>query len=165
MAYAPLSLANYFIRASASAGAEHMKLQKLVYCAHGWSLVDMQSSKATSIVNERPQVWQYGPVFPSLYKVLKVFGRNPIVTPQSDNPFADPPLVTPDDAQTIKLLNWVWERYGGLTSFQLSEMTHKPDTAWFRTAQQYDFKVPQGLNIPDELVGREFKRVFAVEPG
>jgi hypothetical protein len=65
--YRPLALANEFIVMSASRGAEHMKLQKLVYFAYGWWL----TGHSDRITTEPPQVWKFGPVFESLYHELR----------------------------------------------------------------------------------------------
>jgi uncharacterized phage-associated protein len=68
--YSPLALANEFIvRFKPGEGIEHMKLQKLVYCANGWWLVFNPNQP---LVNKAPEVWKFGPVFPSLYHVMKV---------------------------------------------------------------------------------------------
>ena len=114
--YSPLAAANSFIvQFGAARGIEHMKLQKLVYCAHGWWLTAYENS----FLNERPQVWKHGPVFNSLYHVLKPFGAMPISTPQSSGPFLEPVFVDENDENVNSLIRWVWSWYGHLTSFAL----------------------------------------------
>jgi uncharacterized phage-associated protein len=159
--YSPLAAANSFIaQFGAERGIEHMKLQKLVYCAHGWWL----TANRTSFLNERPQVWKHGPVFNSLYHVLKPFGGMPISTPQSSGPFSEPEFIDRDDAAVTGLIRWVWSRYGHLTSFALSDMTHRPGTAWSRVAAERNYSVPNGLEIPDEYVRDEFITQHALDP-
>jgi uncharacterized phage-associated protein len=51
-------------------GAEHMKLQKLVYYAYGWWLL----YHSEPIMTEPPEVWRHGPVFSSMYHALKHHG-------------------------------------------------------------------------------------------
>lgn len=157
--YQPLAAANWFIANRGKYGLEHMKLQKLVYCAHGWWLV----SKPEPFLSERPQVWKYGPVFKSLYHVLKPFGRTPISVTQAAGPFEDAPIVPPSDDQIVPLLEWIWKRYGHLSSFALSEMTHEKNTAWYKRAEEFGFEVPHGLDIPDELVRAEFQKIYRSE--
>ncbi len=156
--YSPLALANYFIeKFGGDADIEHMKLQKLVYCAHGWSLgVDNWA-----VVNERPQVWRYGPVFESLYHVLKLFGRRPIRRPQSISPFEEPALV--EDKRTKELLDWVWDRYGHLSGATLSDMMHEAGTPWERVAKENNFLVPHGKEIPDSYIAEEFQDIYNKE--
>ncbi len=160
--YTPLAVANYFIeRFGAPNGIEHMKLQKLVYCAYGWWLA--LDDTGTRLLNEGPQVWRHGPVFDSLYHVLKPFGRRPITEIQSVSPFARPDQIDADDDNTRFLLDWTWNRYGHLSSFALSNMTHKAGTPWNRVATEHDFRVPFGLEIPDEYIKEEFSRIYTGE--
>jgi uncharacterized phage-associated protein len=156
--YTPLAIANQFIRIQP---CDHMKLQKLVYCANGWWLAYDQPP----LVTERPQVWKFGPVFPSLYRVLKVYGGDAIARPQSIGPFVDPDDVDQSDDRTRGLIKWVWNRYGHLSGFALSDMTHKPGTAWYRVAKEHNFIVSEGLEIPNEYIAAEFKEVLARESG
>ncbi len=159
--YTPLAVANFFIdQFGGTSGIEHMKLQKLVYCAHGWWLAQEGN---VALVNEKPEVWKFGPVFPGLYSVLKIFGREPIVSPQSKGPFEEPEIIDPLDQNTARLLEWVWRRYGHLSSFALSDLTHKPGTPWHRLATEHSFLVPQGLGIPDSYIAQEFRDLYGAE--
>jgi uncharacterized phage-associated protein len=128
-----------------------MKLQKLVYFTHGWWL----AINNHSVLVERPQVWTHGPVFKSLYHTLKSFGHRPIDHPQPRYPTEVPEVVR--DSNTLpEYVDFVWGRYGHLSSFALSAMTHKIDGAWNKLASEYDYKVPFDLEIPDEYVRDEF---------
>lgn len=156
--YSPLAIANEFVarHSKIEAGIEHMKLQKLVYCANGWWLL---FNPERPLVDEAPEVWKFGPVFPSLYRVLKVYGRSQISLIQSRSPFEPPERVDENDPDTINLIDWTWQRYGHLSSFALSDMTHKQGTAWRRLAEEQDFRVPEGLDIPPAYIVDEFKRI------
>jgi uncharacterized phage-associated protein len=159
--YSPLALANEFIaRFKPGEGIEHMKLQKLVYCANGWWLV---FNPDRPLVNEAPEVWKFGPVFPSLYHVMKVYGRAPVKTMQSISPFARPDRVSENDADAFNVIDWTWRRYGHMSSFGLSEMTHREGTAWRRAAADYNFIVPEGFDIPLAYIVDEFKKVYDSE--
>lgn len=159
--YSPLAIANEFIaRFEQEHGIEHMKLQKLVYCANGWWLAFHDDRP---LLNESPQVWKFGPVFPSLYHVMKVYGRTPIKTIQSRGPFDHPDRVDDGDAETLQLIDWTWRRYGHLSSFDLSDMTHREGTAWRKVAVEYDFDVPFGLDIPREYMAQEFRGIYESE--
>jgi uncharacterized phage-associated protein len=153
--YAPLAIANHFISSYGSGeGIEHMKLQKLVYCSHGWWLI----SKPDPLLIEKPQLWNYGPVFKSMYRALRTYGRNPIRQPVSASPFEEPDDIKADDITTKRLVSWVWRRYGHWSAYSLSEMTHKPGTAWYETAKQYEFSVPEHLPLSDDAVRTEFRK-------
>ncbi|MES2983978.1 MAG: type II toxin-antitoxin system antitoxin SocA domain-containing protein [Pseudomonadota bacterium] len=164
MNYTPAQIANTFLsRYGAADGISHMKLQKLVYCVHGWWLAYHNEA----LVSEKPQVWQYGPVFPSLYNELKVYGTTPIKEPLKPFPFSDAvPIVPTTDSNGIQLIDWVWGRYGHLSAMALSDMTHKPGTAWRKVAESRDYRVPRGLPLEDVDVREEFnllKKEFEVQ--
>lgn len=152
--YRPLAIANEFIIRAAPDGAEHMKLQKLVYYAYGWWL----AYEDAPLISEKPQVWQHGPVFKTLYHALKHHGREPIRTAQSDNPFAKPPKVDPADQKALDLIDWVWERYGSYSSFDLSDMTHSPGSAWYIVAEENNWRVRGETPIPDRVIRSVFRK-------
>lgn len=158
--YTPLAIANNFVaRFGTSSGIEHMKLQKLVYCSYGWWLAG-HGLDADRLTVDGPEIWRHGPVFASLYRVLRVFGRDPITVPQSGTPFSQPDFVDRDDEETLSLLGWVWGRYGHLSGFALSDLTHKPGTPWHRVATENNFRVPFNTQIPDEYIFDEFKNLI-----
>ncbi len=158
--YTPLAVANTFIKKKEwgqSVAVEHLKLQKLVYFSHGYSLALWDKS----IVSERPQVWRYGPVFETLYDVLRDFGRGRIESPQ---PYFYPQeqleMVDENDKKANDILFKVWERYGHEHSFRLSAMTHKPGSPWHKCAEAHNFRVPRHLEIPDSFIKEEFERIL-----
>lgn len=158
--YTPLAVANNFLEQFGQTdGIEHMKLQKLVYCSYGWWLA-VNGLDGTRLTTEGPEIWKHGPVFDSLYHALKVFGRKPITAPQSTNPFATPENVAPDDDHVRAFVRWVWSRYGHLSGFALSDMTHKPGTPWHRVASENNFSVAFNTEIPDEYICDEFTKLL-----
>lgn len=75
LAIANLAIANTLIETHGKTAAiEHMKLQKLVCYAWGWWLASYGLASPRLTVKD-PAIWKHGPVFSSLYAVLKVFGR------------------------------------------------------------------------------------------
>lgn len=161
--YTPLAVANTFISLfGADRGIEHMKLQKLVYCAHGWWLASYDDA-TPHLLDERPQVWKHGPVFDSMYRILKVFGSSPIREPQSLNPFFDTPSVDEGDDNVRHLVHWIWSRYGHLSSFALSDLTHRPGTPWSRVASEHNYRVPFNMAIPDDYIREEFRTIMQRE--
>lgn len=150
--YRPLAFANEFI-VKDPAGVEHMKLQKLTYIAYGWWL----SAYDEPILDEAPEVWAHGPVFPSLYHALKEFGRMPICNPQRELFNRPAPAILDEDEDTAGLLQWVWDRYGHMTAFELSDLTHEPGSPWAQVAQEFKFKVPRHTPIPDEIIRDHYK--------
>src|SRR5947209_3400405 len=76
MPYDAKAIANYFLDlAEAEAKSlTPMKLQKLVYYAHGWHL----ALTGRPLLDEEIQAWSFGPVIRSLYNEFREFGAEPI---------------------------------------------------------------------------------------
>src|ERR1041385_1190632 len=76
MRFDPKAIANYFLDLAESekAAIEPLKMQKLVYFAHGWYL----AFTGKPLLNEFVEAWQYGPVIPDLYHAFKHYGSQPI---------------------------------------------------------------------------------------
>jgi len=158
--YSPLAIANTFISEfGRDNGIEHMKLQKLVYCSYGWWLA-VRGLNGDRLTTEGPEIWRHGPVFYSLYHVMKIYGRKPIHEAQSVGPFVQPDKIDDEDHEVRSLVRWIWGRYGHLSSFALSDMTHKPGTPWYRVAQERNFRVPFNTEIPDEYIHEEFSNLL-----
>lgn len=131
MAYSALAVSNYFINKSLEEkkSVTPMKLQKLVYYAHGWYLALTKKP----LVNEDIQAWDYGPVIKSVFHEFKNFGRKPINS-QAEEYFSKEPYSIPEnDKDTIKLLDKIWELYSPLTAIQLSNSTHQVNSPWHNT--------------------------------
>src|SRR5271165_2167081 len=93
MPHRPITVANEFVRQFGGANdIDHLKLQKLTYFTQGWWL----AGHGEELLFERPQVWRYGPVFQSMYRILAGKGRAPIRVPVVSNPFAHFGQVEPD---------------------------------------------------------------------
>ena len=152
-AYSPLAVANTFL-AQYGAGGEisHMKLQKLVYYAYGWWLAYNQDALTT----EGPEVWQYGPVFSSLYSACAPFGSKSLMSPIKP-PFSEPPEVPQADTRTRDMLDWTWNRYGGLSAGALSTETHKQGSPWQQEAAAHNYRVPRNYRIPDSRIKAFFQ--------
>lgn len=135
--YSPSLVANAFLYKARNSGAQvsHMKLQKLVFFMHAWSL----ASTGSSYVSERPEAWTYGPVFDSLYHELKSFGSRDVDAFLTQmNPAAgerQPMIPVLSDTEFWNLLNQVWDRYSPLSALQLSALTHEAGSPWEKARQ------------------------------
>jgi uncharacterized phage-associated protein len=163
MAYRAAAVANEFLDLASQAGRQltQIEIQKLVYFAHGWYL----ALKDEPAIGELVEAWKYGPVVRSLYDNFRSFGSDPITkkavswsleggkfrtqTPsiQSDN--------QADDRYTAALIGAVWQKYGSLPPFKLVEITHLPDSPWFKAYSE------KKTYIPNESIQAYFKSLKA----
>ncbi len=143
------AVANEFLAIAKERGKKLtlMQLIKLVYLAQGWSL----ALRDRSLVEGNAQAWQYGPVYPEIYSAFKKFGSAPITQPaqsrQSGAVYAEE-----FDREEFDLLEAVFNAYGDMHAFQLSNMMHKPGTPWTIT---FDASGPYS-EIRDELIKEHF---------
>ena len=97
-------------------GLTNLKLQKLVYYAQAWSL----ALRNTPMFKERIEAWAGGPVCPALYRRLKGSGWQLI-----DPSFIKKSSVGVLSGDDEEFLDDVWEKYGGLWTAELRELTHR----------------------------------------
>ena len=159
MPYPPAAVANAFITLAGDTGVSPMKLQKLVYFAHGWHL----AINDAPLVSRHFEAWQFGPVIPELYREFKRFGSSNVdCFAKFFNPltrkFITPQLPDTRDAaaaQAKDIASQVWNIYGAYSAIKLSNATHKEGTPW---AQFYD-PAKSGVIIPDPVIQEYFRSV------
>lgn len=135
--YNAATVANRFIELAAADNRQltPMQLIKLSYIAHGFSLA----------INKRPllkggvEAWRYGPVVPSLYQRLKIYGSNPVPSQISPTIFERREELAGEDAA---LIDAVFGKYGSLNGIQLSHLTHKPGTPWHESYVPGEYGTP-----------------------
>ena len=154
MLYSPKSIANYVLDLAKARGEpiSPMKLQKLVYYAHGW----YAGHTGTPLINEAVEAWQYGPVIPSLYHEFKEFGADQISgKARHFDGIALCEVAPPTDAALRQFLDNIWSSYGQFTGLRLSEMTHAIGSPWEQT-----WRVAvgmKGVDIPFEKIKSYFQ--------
>lgn len=127
----------------------HMKLQKLIYVAHGWCL----AIHGKPLIEESIEAWRYGPVIGNVYQWLKHCGSAPIqlkdlyVSDNNQLRLAD----LKQDKSTVALLERVWDVHKNFDDIKLSGMTHLPTSPW----AQVRGKTPENkfnITIDDSLI-------------
>jgi uncharacterized phage-associated protein len=147
------SIANFFIKKGIEEGkpVDQMKVQKLIYFAHGWYL----AIAGKPLLNETVEAWRFGPVIPSLYHCLKFSGNLPISAPievhEPDSIIADDP-----DSELQAYLSRIWNLYSSFTGIQLSNMTHEEETPWARIAKEFNNQIPADKDIDDQIIKQYF---------
>ena len=132
MAFPIKHVANCFLQKDFEDGVatiSPMKLQKLVYCLHGWHLAITDKPA----ISEDFEAWPYGPVEDSLYHMFKPFGNSSInqYAPSWDGDTQTALVVSKDNnAEFYGILDFVIEKYMPFSALQLSAMTHQPGTPW-----------------------------------
>ncbi|MEO0017249.1 MAG: hypothetical protein RLZZ522_532 [Verrucomicrobiota bacterium] len=119
-----------------------MQLQKLVYFAHGFALALLDKPLIYSDV----QAWQYGPVYPKLYKKLRKYGAGRV----TDRLDSDDEIPEPSDCSEV--IKGVWKAYGSMSAGQLSARTHAPNTPW-----SHSWAEGESTKIPDDRIKAHFK--------
>ena len=148
-----LEIANYFIEKSLDSGVEltPMKLNKLVYIAHGWYL----GLSDRPLIGEAAQAWKYGPVIPSIYHRFKAYGGAQITSLEPANDLVTIPEVRDEELKAF--LQRIWDVYGNLSGLQLSSLTHQEGTPWSVVREKFNSKDDGGAIIPNDLIKQHYK--------
>lgn len=105
-----------------------MKLQKLMY----FVCRDYAKKYHLSPITESFEVWQYGPVLPSVYFEFKAFGANPI-TEFARDALGNAYIVSEkDNPELAEVIDAVWCKYRSKTGIELSRITHRAQSGWYR---------------------------------
>lgn len=123
------------------------KIQKLMYCAYGAVL----AVTGTKLCEEHPCAWQYGPVFPSVFRIIS---RGADLAQYSYT-------VRNEASQQIKqLINKAVFVFGKHNAATLTAWSHKKGSPWDSVVNH-----GTGLNsvIPDNLIADYFK-AHVMEP-
>lgn len=129
MTYSVYSIANGFIDIHTNKGISQlspMKLQRLIYLANHWHIKIL----SVPLIDDHFCRWRYGPVVPSLYHKLKLFGHmnvDRLITISGSNCDFIPVI---DDRNTDELLQAIIRKYGSMNSSELSYITTLPNSAW-----------------------------------
>ena len=163
MPYDAKAVANYLLELAENDGKpiSPLKLQKLVYFAHGWHL----AIKGEPLLTDCVEAWEWGPVIPDPYHEFKDFGNGSInrratqwLMRQGKIRVTQPTIDSCDDAEanesTKALLKKIWAVYGRFTAIQLSNMTHEDGSPWDRTRQKYGAR--KNADIQDEWIKEDF---------
>ena len=158
MSYSAKAIANYFLSLAKKKRLNPLKLQKLIYFAHGWHLAIFDKA----LVNETVEAWEFGPVIDSIYEEFKEFGKEPINRPafEFEEPVGlYPPRIFETNTKTTSLLRKIWNAYGKFTGIQLSNMTHEDETPWKRIYDEHEGDLPLHKDISDLEIKNYFSKI------
>jgi uncharacterized phage-associated protein len=156
MAYDARAIANYFLDCAWKAGSEMtpMKLQKLIFFAHGWHLASVDAP----LVVDPIEAWTYGPVIPSVYHAFKGFGSGAITAHATYFDFKEFDFKTPqikvEDTSAREVLDAVWGVFKDTSAIELSKLSHVSDGPWAAAREGSNEK--KGTIIRDDLIKEYF---------
>ena len=107
----------------------YTQLQKIVYICDGLLL-----SYGYNIINENCRVWDYGPVYPKIYKWYSKQGNKRI-----SNNFSADFYSEIESSNADAVIDSVLEKFGGMPAVKLSEWSHQAGSPW------YNAKIAGGL--------------------
>lgn len=138
--FSSIDVADFFLYAAQQRGEgiSAIKLQKLIYFAHGWHLALL----GHPLLDENIVVKSYGPTIGSIYDKFKYFGNNSICLDNFKKFYCD--------KKRKELLNKVWDVYRTFSAIQLSNISHKPGSPWDQAYKQ------NMTIIPDEIIKKYF---------
>lgn len=162
MTHSALSIANAFLDLAKAEGKgiSPMKLQKLVYYAHGWHL----GLFGDPLIDETIEAWKYGPVIQSIYHEFKCFGSSNIASPGTVFDFDTSDFVEPrpeGDEDVLALIRTIWREYGNYSALKLSSMTHIPNGPWANARAGHE--EARSVPIPNESIKQYFEKLAGVE--
>ena len=159
-----LAVANAIITIAFEKGIPptQLKLQKLLYFAHGWHLVLYNEP----LVDENFQAYKSGPLIPSVYQVFKIYGSLGIFRPgsiriDSLTPESEPLWETPEVVQrehVLPLVELVWDIYGRFSARALCELVQMENTPWRVIWEQN--KGTRDVEIPNDMIKAYFQAVM-----
>ena len=157
-----MAVANWFLEKSweepSQPPCDPMKLNKLVFYAHGWYLGNQKGE----LFPEDVEAWPHGPVVRNIYIAFKEFGRDSISTLGKGLELGadgSPSFVTSKHDGTLNsFFEEIWNVYGDKTGIQLSNMTHREGEPWTIVAKTYKYDLTEKPTIPSEIIEVAFAR-------
>ena len=126
-----------------------MKLQKLIYLAHGIHLARFNEP----LIREEVEAWSYGPVIRAVYDTFKYWGTKPI-TEVPETQISDIDILT-DDAEQAVLA--AWEIGKNMTGMQLSNWSHSEGSPWDKTYKGFGKR-----KISRETISEYFRETLRI---
>ncbi len=144
-------IANSFLKLGNEENIEltQMKLQKLMYFFYKKYLIKTENVP----FNQKFEAWKYGPVLDGLYNQTWMYRANPIseyLKDEDGNMYA----VADYEKEIWNTINEVWRELKQYSGIELSQFTHKKDSAWHKAWKEYKKYIPVKYILEeDDIVG------------
>ena len=163
--YSALAVANHFLDLAEKDGKTltPMKLQKLVFLAHGWYL----GVTGSPLIGERVEAWKWGPVIRELYYETRRFKgeaiRGKIERISWENPWdgGDIYKIPESEKEIGDFLKMIWDTHKDYSAITLSNWLHRNGSPWDQVWN--DGKEISPKWIPDEIIMEYYKKLVDEE--
>lgn len=108
-----------------------MKLQKLIY----FFFREYAKSTDEKLFSEQFETWQYGPVLPSIYYEFQSFGAKKIDKFARDA-MGNVKILSLNNIDLKQSFDKIWRKYKYFPGTELSNITHREGTAWYKAHQK-----------------------------
>jgi uncharacterized phage-associated protein len=124
-----------------------MKLQKMVYIAHGYHL----AKYGEPLIDDQVQAWKFGPVVPVIYQDYKLYGSN-LITDTGLIKYSDfDQMEDSNISESAKdAIDFTWKLTYKLSAAKLSDWTHIDGSPWQKVYKDGSFEIPITNNIIKE---------------
>lgn len=119
------------------------KVQKLLYITYGTFLRVYKKR----LINEHPQAWPYGPVFPTTRNKLL---KQDLTSISKESISEEEQKKMDNDNELNNVFEFVFENFGTWNAGQLSEWSHTNGSPWENISKKERFR--WGDIIPDNLI-------------
>lgn len=126
------------------------KLQKLLYILYGGYLVNTDQR----LLNEQPQAWPYGPVFPHARKEFA--GKHYLSYADIESPIYDD---IRKNIQVTHLIDDILHTFGSWSAQALSEWSHKEGSPW--AIAFFSNNMEYGSVITDDSIKSYFNSIMS----
>ena len=161
------ALANYFLDLGERDGIpiDQLKLQKLVYFAHGWHL----ALTGEPLIFQTVVAWPHGPVIRDLYWEFRRYGRVPIsgratIPPDGVRTREHHPMEADLSDDSRSVADRTWDVFKNFSGAELSAMSHDEGTPWQQVATGKKPGQVRDLPIPNRMIREYFVAVAKEKP-
>ena len=129
-----------------------MKLQKMVYLAHGYHLAKYNEP----LIKEEFEAWKFGPVVQSIYQDYKLYGSDAIIDTGLISEGGDKLEAVKLSDNAIDAINYTWQVTKHLSASQLSRWSHLDGSPWAQVYSEREYSIP----IKNTSIQDYFKKVL-----
>ncbi|MCY4162130.1 MAG: DUF4065 domain-containing protein [Flavobacteriaceae bacterium] len=121
-----------------------LRLVKLVYLSHAWSLANLDRP----LIKEKVEAWRYGPIIPSVYFLFRS-----VIREENLNTIKQQcPEKVEIDVDSKNLIQEVYDYYKSFDDYELISLTHKKGESWYKVFHRYS----PDRTIPNKSIRRDF---------